>query len=199
MHEDLSGAELKERIALIESMISEGRRTTENWGWVFVLWGVAYYVAIAWSVWGNPELAWVVTMLAAMVLTGVLASVKRRGQHETTMGRAVGAIWASMGISLFVLLVSLGMAGRHDTLLFIAIIGAMLGMANAASGVLLRWKMQLACAVAWWASAVLACFGPEKTGDTAFLVAIFFCQIVFGLYAMRLEARRRGKGGVVHA
>ena len=44
--------ELKDRLSLIENMIAEGRRTTSSWGWVFVLWGVAYYVAIAWSTWG---------------------------------------------------------------------------------------------------------------------------------------------------
>jgi hypothetical protein len=30
--------ELKDRLSLIESMIFEGRRSTENWGWMFVYW-----------------------------------------------------------------------------------------------------------------------------------------------------------------
>jgi hypothetical protein len=50
--------ELKDRLSLIESMIAEGRRTTESWGWTFVLWGVAYYVAIAWSAWGINVVRW---------------------------------------------------------------------------------------------------------------------------------------------
>ena len=33
--------EIGERIALIESMMREGRRRTEYWGWNFLLWGVA--------------------------------------------------------------------------------------------------------------------------------------------------------------
>jgi hypothetical protein len=66
--------ELKDRLNLIENMIAEGRRTTESWGWTFVLWGVAYYVAIAWSSWGHGTLAWPVTMIAAGVLTAVFAS-----------------------------------------------------------------------------------------------------------------------------
>ena len=41
--------ELKDRLSLIETMIAEGRRTTESWAWTFVLWGVAYYVAIFWT------------------------------------------------------------------------------------------------------------------------------------------------------
>ena len=43
--------EIGERIALIESMMREGRRSTEQWGWNFLLWGIAYLVAVAWSTW----------------------------------------------------------------------------------------------------------------------------------------------------
>ena len=49
MTEKMPEQELKDRLNLIETMIAEGRRKTESWGWTFVLWGVAYYVAIAWS------------------------------------------------------------------------------------------------------------------------------------------------------
>lgn len=44
--------ELKERLALIEQMMTAGRKSTESWGWTFVLWGLAYYVAIGWSILG---------------------------------------------------------------------------------------------------------------------------------------------------
>ena len=47
MADQITERDLKDRLRLIESMIAEGRRTTENWGWTFVLWGVAYYIAIA--------------------------------------------------------------------------------------------------------------------------------------------------------
>lgn len=36
MTESMEEQELKDRLRLIESMISEGRRSTENWGWMFV-------------------------------------------------------------------------------------------------------------------------------------------------------------------
>src|SRR5208337_1164347 len=91
--------ELKDRLSLIENMIAEGRRTTESWGWTYVLWGVAYYVAITWSWWGRGSLAWPVTMIAAGVLTGVIASRVARVRPETTLGRSLGSIWAAMGIS----------------------------------------------------------------------------------------------------
>jgi hypothetical protein len=191
MNANADELELKERLNLIESMIAEGRRTTESWGWTFVLWGVAYYVAIAWATWGHSSLAWPVTMIAAGALMGVLISRKARNRPETTLGRAMTAIWIAMGISLFTLLLALSLSGRIDYRVFVAIVGAMLGGANAASSLILKWKMQFVCAVVWWASAVAACFGSENQTTAAFLVAIFICQIVFGIYGMISEARER--------
>jgi hypothetical protein len=183
--------ELKDRLSLIESMIFEGRRSTENWGWMFVYWGVAYYIAIAWATWGHSSLAWPVTMIVASLLSGVVAS--RRGQRnpETTMGRAIGAVWIGMGISLFLVLMSLGFSGRYEPHVFIAIIGAMLGGANATSSIILKWKMQFGCAVVWWAAAIVGCFGKESQGSIAFLVAIFVCQILFGIYGMIGKSHKR--------
>ena len=192
--------ELKERLTLIETMIAEGRHTTESWGWVFVLWGAAYYVAIAWAAHGGNMVAWPVTMIAAAVLSGVTKGRKVRNQPETTMGRAIGAIWMAMGVSLFVLLMSLGWSGRlTDGRIDIAIATAVLAIANLASSVILRWKAQFGCALVWLATSVAVCFVAQALVLPVFIVAIFLCQIVFGLYAMMCEAKSRKLRGVRHA
>jgi hypothetical protein len=195
--------ELKDRLSLIETMIAEGRRTTGSYSWTFILWGVAYCVAIVWSSWGfsgsmwaHSYLAWPVTMAVAFLLTWVLAVGKSRKQPGTTAGRGIGAIWFAMGMSMFILLLSLGLSGRGDSQLFVAVIATMLGTANAASSMLLKWKQQFACALVWWAAAVASCFGTVAQSTIALLVAIFFCQIVFGIYGMVCEARlRKQRGG----
>jgi hypothetical protein len=208
MQEETNEQELKERLNLISTMIAEGRRTTESYSWTFILWGVAYFVAIAWATWGSSWAmwghnwqAWPVTMISAFVLTWILAIRKFKGgnQPSTTMGRAISSIWIAMGLSMFILLFSMGMSGRSDQQVFVAIITTMLGTANAASGILLRWKQQFACAVVWWSAAVVACFGSVARSTIAFLAAIFLCQIVFGIYGMMLEARVRKIRGAVHA
>jgi hypothetical protein len=199
MQDETSARELSERLALIQHMIEEGRRTTERWGWTFVLWGVAYYVAILWGAISRNPIVWPVTMISAFVLTGILVSRKSRSQANTTIGRAIGSIWIALGISMFLVFLSLGTSGRIDEHIMVAVLGAMLGGANAASAMILRWKMQFACAVVWWACAVFACFGRGAQITIVFLTAIFFCQIVFGIYAMIKESRRRRQSGVVHA
>jgi hypothetical protein len=197
--------ELKDRLSLIENMIAEGRRGTESWGWVFVLWGVAYYVAILWSstsflgpIWGRQYLAWPVTMTLTCVLTIVIGTRKQGTRPSTTISRAIAAMWMAMGISMFVLLLSLGLSGRGDQQVFIAVIAAMLGTTNAASSFILRWKMQFACALVWWAAAGVSLFVNITQSSIVFLLAIFFCQIAFGVYGMIAEGRER-KQGASHA
>ena len=117
------------------------------------------------------------------------------------MGRAVGSVWIALGISMFLLFFSLGSSGRlADWHAFTAIACGMLGMANGTSALILRWKMQFACAVVWWAASVASCFGSsdEQVGIVGF-AAIFFCQIVFGIYGMVAEARVRKMRGTAHA
>jgi hypothetical protein len=200
MPEDITEQELKERLSIIERMIAEGRRTTASWGSAFVLWGVAFYIALAWSAWGHSPWSWPATMLIAVIVTVVVASSRNGSHPETTLARAVGSIWIALGITMFLLFVPLGMSGRlTDQHIFIAVISAILGMANGASGLALRWKAQLACAVAWWVTAVATCFGSDAQSMIVFLVAIFLCQIVFGIYGVIAEVQARKRRGFVHA
>jgi hypothetical protein len=190
MQEHTTEQELKERLSLIESMIGEGRRSIESWGWTFVLWGVAYYLAIAWSAWGHSVWAWPVTALITVIVTVVIASLKAGNHPGTTLGRAIGSIWIALGISMFLLFLALGVSGRlTDQHLFVAVMSAILGLANGASALILRWKIQFACAIVWWVVAVATCFVTDAQSTILFLVAIFLCQIVFGIYSHIAEAQ----------
>jgi len=193
---------LKDRLCLIETMIAESRRGTESWGWTFVFWGLAYYVAIAWTAWNQWPWAWLVTMMVAWVVCMAIIRSKQKNQPErrpaTTMGRAILSVWMAMGVSMGLLLPALGFSGRFNQHIFVAIVAAMLGLANGASGMIIRWKAQIAAAIVWWAATVAACFGSDNQCTVVFLVAIFLCQIVFGIYGMVCEARER-RQGAVHA
>lgn len=209
MQEEMSAQDLKERLALIEAMIAEGRQRTESWGWTFLLWGGAYFIAIVWAGWGNSfsvwgdgkshPLAWPVSMICAFFATFLIGSRKGRNQPNTTIGRAVFSIWISVGTSMLILFPALAISGRLDRHSFVALVAAMLAAANSASGIMLRWKAQFGCAVVWWITSAAACFGSTSQLTVVFLAAIFVCQILFGTYVMILESRRHGgSGGVVH-
>jgi hypothetical protein len=199
MQDHTSEQELKDRLCLIENMIAEGRRSTESWGWTFVLWGVVYYLAMAWSAWRHSAWAWPATISIGVMVTVVVASLKAGNHPGTTMGRAIGSIWIALGVSMFLLFLALGLSGRlTDQHLFVAVISAILGMANGASALILRWKVQFACAVVWWVAAVAACFGTDTQSTIVFLAAIFLCQIVFGIYGVTADAQERKRRGPIH-
>jgi hypothetical protein len=192
MLDETTEQDLKDRVTLIERMIAEGRRTTESWGWCFVLWGIAFYAATAWSAWGHTVWAWPVTIGAAVIATVIVASIRSGRRPETTLGRSVVSVWIAFGVSISVLFLSLGLSGRiTDLHLFVSIVSALLGMANGASGLILRWRVQLLCAAVWWAACVAACLGSEAESLIVFLIAIFLGQIAFGAYCMIVEAQQR--------
>jgi len=200
MSDQHSEQELQDRLNLIERMIIEGRRTTESWGWTFVLWGVVYYLAIAWSGWGHGTWAWPVTVAVGVVVTIVVASWRAGDHPGSTLGRAIGSVWIALAISMIVLFAALGLSGRLvDEHVFVAIISAILGLANGASALMLRWRMQFACAAVWWTATVVACFGSPAQSTIVLLVATFFCQIVFGVYGMIADANARKRRGPLHA
>lgn len=199
MQDETSAQDLKDRLALIEIMLAEGRQTTESWGSIFVLWGVAFYAAMAWAAWRPRPWVWPVTMVLAAAVTLVLASIKAGRQAKTALGRSIVSVWAALGVSMFVIFVPLGMTGRlGDARVFIAVASAMLGMASATSALILRWKVQFGCAVTWWAAAVAACFLRPKRAMLIFLAAIFICQIVFGIYGMIHEGGAKPRRDTAH-
>ncbi|MGA3335476.1 MAG: hypothetical protein ABSC62_15085 [Terracidiphilus sp.] len=200
MADEMDEKDLAGRVRLIESMIAEGRCRQESWGWTFVLWGVAYYIAFFWSWLGRFAYAWPVAMLAAAVLTGLIFRRRRGRNPETTMGRAIGSIWTAMGLSMFIVLCAMGYSGRFfNGHAMIAVFAGMVGLANAACSMTLRWKAQFFCALLWWAAAVVACYCSDALLLPVFLVAVFFGQIVFGGGMMIAEMRRRKQSEAIHA
>jgi hypothetical protein len=51
----------------------------------------------------------------------------------------------------------------------------------------------------WWVAAVATCFGTDSQGTIVFLMAIFLCQIAFGIYGVIAEAQERKRRGPIHA
>jgi|SRR5579871_5336492 len=199
MQEPTSAQDVQARLALIEQMIVEGRRSTESWGWTFVLWGVLFYIAIAWTAWKPSPLAWPVTMVSGLLLTLAIGIKKTHRHPGTTIGRAVASVWTALGFSMILIFSALSLTGRMDQHSFVALVAAMLGAANAASGMILKWKMQLACAAVWWAVSVAACLASAAQPSDLFLAAIFLCQITFGVYAMVRDSQRAKRGAVARA
>ena len=51
----------------------------------------------------------------------------------------------------------------------------------------------------WWVVAVATCFASNAQSTILFLVAIFLCQVGFGIYSHIAEAQQRKRRGPIHA
>ena len=188
--------ELLQRLELIESMVLQGRRTTQNWGWSFVLWGAGQLIALAWTIFlGHPEIAWAVTMTLCGILTGIGSSRMRKAEGaESIISRSLGSIWFSCGIALFFLGLIGNSTGFFTFHTFMEVLFALMGVANMASGAILRWRTQQILGALWWAGAVVIMFGSEQLTLWLFVGMTLCAELLFGIYLML-----RGKPGLRHA
>jgi hypothetical protein len=194
-------ADLVARVALMEAMIAEGRRTTTRFGWIFLMWGLLYFAAIGWEMFlPAARFAWPVCMALGFVIIWAWRwRQKRFGLgDEGPRSRSIGAVWSAMGcaISIYMLAAALSHHIGQQPAVNAAVL-IFLGLAHAASALILRWRAQGAVAAIWWAGGIAVFFAPESASVAIFLVATLFGMIVFGLYAMMLE-RRRAAGLVEH-
>jgi len=192
--------ELVQRVALMEAMIAEGRQSTARYGWIFVMWGLIYFVAMAWVVYlPLKDWAWPVCICVGVLVSIAKGRRKRAsGGSETLRSRSIEAVWQifSVGITLYVIgAIASGHGGQPS---YYAAILFFIGVAHGISARILRWGVQGLAAAIWWACGLAMFFFTTRNEVLAiFLIATFFGMIVFGLYAMMLERRRAA--GMVQA
>lgn len=191
--------EITERLELIESMMKSGRKSTEYWGWTFVLWGIAYFVAVGWSALapgGNGRaLAWPITMIAATLLTVAIGRRRTARKPMTERSRFLTSLWGAVGGGIFIFAFPVAFSGHIEAQSFMAAIEALLGVAHVASGLSLRWKTQVVVGGLWWATAVASCFLSASNVAIAFLAATLVCNIGFGTYLMIREGQEKARAG----
>lgn len=186
--------ELLTRLDLMETMVREGRKTHEYWGWGFLLWGAAYLIAIGWSHSAHiPNAAWPVTMIAAAVLTAAVGAAGKHAHRQTTLSRSVCAIWTAVGAALFLYGFSIAISGYSELHSFYATVEILLGVANFASALILRWSVQFAVALIWGSAAVASCFAASTAILPLFVAASLLGNVGFGLYLTYCERRDRSR------
>ena len=192
--------DLVQRVALMEAMIAEGRRSTARWGWVFVMWGLIYFAAMAWVVFlPFKEWAWPVCVAFGIVVSVVKGRAQRaNGRSESHRSRSIEAVWQIFGVAITLYIIG-AITSHHVNLpAYNATILFFVGMAHGTCARILRWGAQGLAAAIWWACGIATFFFTRQNEMIAiFLIASFFGMILFGVYAMWLERRRAA--GMVQA
>ena len=186
--------ELLQRVALMETMIAEGRRNTGRFGWIFVLWGLVCLsgIGVGYSL-PRSYWAWPIIIASGFVIQFVGVAMHRRSGNwpsENLKSRSVAAVWRMMGVAIILYAVPAGVTHTIHQIAYIAAIFMFLGMAHATSAVILRWGVQGMVAGLWWAGGVATYFVPRDYVITIYMVEMVCCMVLFGVYAMMLERRR---------
>jgi len=130
-------------------------------------------------------------MIAAVIVTIATSASRKRDHRQTTVSRSLGAVWAAMGTAIFLYCFSTGASGHFEIHTFLAAVEAFLGLANCASALILRWRLQFLVALVWWVSAVATCFASAAMVMPILIADTLLCLIGFGLYLMYCERRDR--------
>jgi hypothetical protein len=198
---EITREDLLQRVALMETMIAEGRSTTAHYGWIFVLWGLVDLSGMGWQ-WLQPHSYWVwpVTIGTGFLIQIAAVSLRRKtGEFgdRSTRSRSVQAVWSMMalGVSLY----CAAAIERHVTwqISYVAAILMLVGLAHATSSVILRWQAQAVVAALWWAGGIASFFLPGMYLYLLVVAELLFGLVAFGLYAMLME-RRRAAARVQH-
>ena len=189
--------DLLQRVALMETMIAEGRKSTAHFGWIFVMWGMIYFVAMGWVVLlPFKEWAWPVCVTVG-VLVGIVR-VRRKhadGTGENLRSRSIEAVWQAMCVAIILYVIAAGASGHGNQSAYYAAVLFFVGLAHGISARILRWGAQGLVAFLWWGCGIAMFFFRTRNEVLSiFLVAAFFGMILFGLYAMWLERRSGAQG-----
>lgn len=190
--------DLLQRLALMETMIAEGRKSTARFGWIFVLWGLIDIGGMVWEQ-ARPDFRWtwwIVIVAGFVIQSAIIARGRWTGRQvwgNSIQSRSIGAVWSMMGVTalLYVAAAIVGHGTGH--IAFVAAILMFVGMAHATSALILRWPAQGAVAVLWWAGGVVLYFLSWEYFEAIFIGEMFFGMILFGMYGMWLD-RRDGQG-----
>jgi hypothetical protein len=200
---DTTRDDLLQRVALMEAMIAEGRRSTTRFGWIFVLWGLVDIAGVGWEK-VQPSFNWIwpITIVTGFVIQFLILALRRGAMlvcGKSLQTRSIAAVWSMMGVTVLLYVAAAIVQHRAGQISYIAAILMFVGMAHATSALILRWAAQGAVAVLWWAGGIAAYFLPLDYFLTIFVAEMFFGMILFGLYAMWLDRGERGRRAIAHA
>jgi hypothetical protein len=200
--------DLVQRVALMEEMIAEGRRSTIRFGWNFVLWGLIDLAPIGWQL-VAPHSHWVkmwcwpIAIACGVAIQFIVMAILRRRSgvvcSSNMRGRSISAVWAMMGLTAMLYFAGAMISHKTWQISFIAAMLMFVGMAHGTSALILRWRAQGLVACVWWIGGIALFYLSDRYWLQIFVGEMCFGMIGFGLYAMWLERRNAAAEGQTNA
>jgi hypothetical protein len=188
------------RLDLMQAMIAEGRATTARFGWIFVMWGLLYSIAVTWTAFlPHRSWAWPICITAGVVASITVRNRQRRAGANFANPRAhsIDSIWRAMGIGITLFSIACAVSHQVAGPVYISAVLFIVGLAHATSALTLRWIAQGIAAAIWWTGGIAALFftRPDQL-FLIFMLATLCGMVLFGIYAMLLERHRSARPSV---
>lgn len=116
---------------------------------------------------------------------------KKRTRPGTPVSRAITSIWQAVGTAIFIYCFAVGASGHAEIHTYMGTVEILLGVANCAISLVLRWRGQFLIALLWWISAVATCFVSMRLVMPILVFDTLVGFLGFGLYLMYRERRDR--------
>ena len=211
---ELSGAELssdraRDELAFIRALVAPDDRWQQQFGRIYFAAGVCYSIQMVAHV--GQLMGWISTAPAAALIIGwgptvAFAAImtwiimRDRPRHIGGASRAVGTVFASVGLANIALCISIGSIAlrlHSQTIWFIYPVVVMIlqGMAWLVAFILRRRAWLGLVAMGWFAVGIaMAVFIDNMVGFLAAAAAgVFFCMTIPGFHLMR-QARSSDLG-----
>lgn len=182
-------ANLESEILFIKKIMNESRKSALDNGKYYILWGVvisiacfANYFIIKLGFDFNSNYFWAVCILAGWV-TSIYWGYKdsKKAKTYSAANKTISALWASLGISMLVIVVAGKVSGAISYASISPLIAAVLGVGYFTSGVMYSDKMLKIMAFCWWgaSAAMFNIKGVEVLLANGIFLLVF--QVIPGL------------------
>lgn len=180
-----------ESLKLIETMISQAKRSFQRQSYHFMLWGVLliaamlfnYFMALAGSDLGG--FAWPVIGIGGGLLSFMHGAKEgRTNSVATPMERVIMWLWLGFVATMLITMISGGSSGHEMP---IASIIVLTGLPTFVTGQLMRFRPLILGGVLFWVLGAVSYFTPISVNVWLFIAAIFFGYLVPGYLLKRQE------------
>lgn len=180
-----------ESLKLIETMISQAKRSFHRQSYYFLLWGVLliaamlfnYFMALRGSEIGG--FAWPVIGIVGGILSFMHGAKEGRTKTvPTAMDRVIMWLWVSFVITMLITMFS---SGYSDHSMQIGSIIVLTGLPTFVTGQLMRFRPLILGGVLFWVLGAVSYFAPMSVTVWLYIAAIFFGYLVPGYLLKRQE------------
>lgn len=181
----------EQSLKLIESTISQAKKSFHRMSFYFLLWGILLTLAMAWQLianyagWQDRGYGWVVGSMVGAISSAIYGIREgRREQAETLADRVLMWLWIGFMITLFATGAGAGIAGYTTPVGSIMILT---GLPTFITGQMIRFRPLIIGGILFWILGTISFFMEPIGIGILHIASMLFGYIIPGILLKRQE------------